>query len=290
MIFSASDGARILELRGHASQLTQVEFSPDGQRLATASRDGTVVLWDAQGGQELLSLTAHRASPAAVAFSPDGSHLAIASNGVLRILDAAPVPVPSNSVPPPSSLQGRQIAEGWRVWFRELEGIEMGLDREVHHGGTNSAFIKANQPGPRYIAASAMQTFAADAYRGQRIRLSAYLKLDQVVGGASLSLRCDSQDKIVAWDNMPTRKMTGTTDWQKCEVVLDVPPDSVSMSAGFMLQSRSGQVWADDFQLEVVDRDVPTTDSGVPMLVAASFTDKNIRPEQTQPVNLDFEK
>jgi hypothetical protein len=84
--------------------------------------------------------------------------------------------------------------------------------------------------------------------------------------------------------------MTGTTDWQKCEVVLDVPPDSVSMSAGFMLQSRSGQVWADDFQLEVVDRDVPTTDSGVPMLVAASFTDKNIRPEQTQPVNLDFEK
>ncbi len=36
-----------------------VAFSPDGKRLASASQDGTVKVWDAATGQEILTLKGH---------------------------------------------------------------------------------------------------------------------------------------------------------------------------------------------------------------------------------------
>ena len=54
-------------------------FSPDGQRLASASHDGTVKVWDAATGQETLTLKGHTGVVSSVAFSPDGKRLASAS-------------------------------------------------------------------------------------------------------------------------------------------------------------------------------------------------------------------
>src|SRR5262249_8119963 len=67
-----------LTLRGHSNSVESVAFSPDGRRLATASRDRTASVWNASTGQKLLSLL-HKRSVNGVAFSPDGKRLATAS-------------------------------------------------------------------------------------------------------------------------------------------------------------------------------------------------------------------
>ena len=65
-------------LEGHEEAVTSVSFSPDGQRLATGSRDGTVKLWNRQG-KLLATLKGHRGAVYGVSFSPDGQRLATAS-------------------------------------------------------------------------------------------------------------------------------------------------------------------------------------------------------------------
>ena len=69
----------LFTLKGGSNGVSRVTYSPDGKRLATASRDGMVRLWDAMTGQETLTLKGHTNGVFGLAFSPDGKRLASAS-------------------------------------------------------------------------------------------------------------------------------------------------------------------------------------------------------------------
>ncbi len=65
-------------LAGHQDRVYGVAFSPNGQTLASASRDKTVKLSNLEG-EELRTLSGHQDRVYGVAFSPDGQTLASAS-------------------------------------------------------------------------------------------------------------------------------------------------------------------------------------------------------------------
>jgi WD40 repeat protein len=82
------DPARVGEpVLRHTNRVTWVGFSPDGQRVPTASRDGTVRLWDAVRGEEVILASEHQGRPS---FSRDGKRvLTTRGPNAIQLRDAA---------------------------------------------------------------------------------------------------------------------------------------------------------------------------------------------------------
>jgi WD40 repeat protein len=81
-------------LRGHGGLVTHVAWSPSGERLASASLDGTVRVWDPTGQADPVVLRGHEGRVYHVAWSPSGERLASASGGLgddytVRVWDPA---------------------------------------------------------------------------------------------------------------------------------------------------------------------------------------------------------
>ncbi len=92
-VFDAQSGAELFALPSFAGPGAEVLFSPDGARLALASRAGRVRIFDSTNGRLLLEFATGRAESdirlRQIAFSPDGQQLAVAREDGASIWDAA---------------------------------------------------------------------------------------------------------------------------------------------------------------------------------------------------------
>ena len=68
---------RLMSLDVHTDTVTSLVFSPDGNRLASGSRDQTVILWDPTTGNVLHQSTEPNGPISALDFSSDGQSIAI---------------------------------------------------------------------------------------------------------------------------------------------------------------------------------------------------------------------
>jgi hypothetical protein len=169
------------------------------------------------------------------------------------------------------------VPAGWIVAGSSPKDYEFSQDSNTASSGHYSALIAA-RPGvvPNGFG-TLMQTIDAENYRGGRWRLSGYLKTSGATR-AQMWMRVDGPDrKVVSFDNMDARPVTGTTGWTRHEIVLDVPSESMDIAFGFLL-TQGGKVWGDNFRLEKVGAEVPVT---------SPATAATVLPKE--PVNIDFE-
>jgi len=73
-------------LAGHAGPIHACAYSPDGTRLLSVGKDGTLRMWDASSGVQLLRCEGHKGKVNTCAFSPDSTRfLSGGSDGTVRV-------------------------------------------------------------------------------------------------------------------------------------------------------------------------------------------------------------
>lgn len=149
---------------------------------------------------------------------------------------------------------------GWHMSGGKPDDYEGGIDGSVSHSGTRCAYMKHAVERPQDFA-TLMQQMSANNFLGKRVRMTGWLKTRDVHFWASLWMSVYGAEgrENVSFDNMCERKITGTHDWTKCEIVLDVPTDGSKIGFGAILAS-TGQLWFDDISFDVVTEDVDVTD------------------------------
>ncbi len=78
-IWNPISGKNELQLEGHSDIIQHLCWSPDGKKLATASKDQTAIIWDASKGTKIALFSGHSKDIFRVSWSPDGKRLATSS-------------------------------------------------------------------------------------------------------------------------------------------------------------------------------------------------------------------
>ena len=169
-----------------------------------------------------------------------------------------------------------KIPDGWYPAGSNPNEYKMGVDNTIFQNGQSCAYIKSKNPKSNEFG-TLMQSISAENYLEKRLQLSGYIKSENVEEWSGMWMRIDGEsNKRLGFDNMQDRAIKGTTDWNKYEIVLDVPVSSKTILFGVVLTGE-GKVWFDNFELKEVNKSVQVT---------------NQRKEnrRTKPINLDFEE
>ena len=89
-VWDISSGNEVFTGTHHPAWLGAVRFSPDGSRLLTGGRDGTILIWDVAAGDLTRVLTGHAGAVEDANWSSDGSVIISGSHdGTARMWSAA---------------------------------------------------------------------------------------------------------------------------------------------------------------------------------------------------------
>jgi hypothetical protein len=111
----------------------------------------------------------------------------------------------------------------------------------------------------------------AGEYLGKRVRISTRLKLE-AADEAACGMGAWREGAPLNTAGAPA--LSGSTDWNDCKVVMDIPAMADRLELRFYLRGN-GTVRSEGFQIETVGRDVPVTPAW---------------PSRAEPFNLAFDR
>jgi C-terminal processing protease CtpA/Prc len=134
------------------------------------------------------------------------------------------------------------VPAGWKA----SPSSTVFTDHSVVHGGQWSARIERDADSP--AAFSSFATLIPIDFLGTTIELRGFLRTQDVNGFAGLWMREDGAlVKNLAFDNMQSRQVKGTSDWTEYTIRLPLRAEARQLLIGALL-SGTGTVWIDDLQ------------------------------------------
>lgn len=157
----------------------------------------------------------------------------------------------------PRNLDFSEGFNGWMFIGFPKEASTYQMDESMQRGGKRSLLIATEEGQALGMASLQHEGFLADHYLGKRLRMSAYMKTDdvkQVTMGVELNGTKDTSHlkQFLA----PT--IRGTTEWTRHEIVFDVASNISLIKFTFRMMGK-GRMWLSTVRLEDVDTSIPLT-------------------------------
>ena len=230
---------------GHSEAIQSVAWNPEKAVLATASRDGTIKLWDVSSGRLLNTLAGHENIVFSVVWSPDGQHLASGSyDRSVRLWDAASGMLLSTLTGHESSVRsvawspdGQRLASGSDDNSMRLWDAASGKPLNILDGHESSVRSVAWSPDGQRLASGSDDNSMRlwDAASG---RLMNTLSGNYSVFSVSWSpdgrlLASGSSDKTVKlWDASSGRSLNRLTGHEGSVFSVALSPDGQQLASG----------------------------------------------------------
>ncbi len=134
-------------------------------------------------------------------------------------------------------------------WYTGGNGYSVTTDLSVVYSGKRSLCMKFLTGNNFGVATS---TFPLEDAKGKKLKFIGYIKTRDITAEyAGLWIRVDGENReVLVLDNMHDRGVTGTTDWKKYEIEIDVHKNATNINFGALL-TGNGTAWFDAFAFEV---------------------------------------
>ncbi len=152
------------------------------------------------------------------------------------------------------------LPAGWglgNISKSDIAGDQPGAyksDSVIKHNGRYSLLIDWTKG---YKPWTASNYAINQIFKGSKIKLTGYVKTEDVTEGAGLWMRLDGEDnKNLGFDNMMKRPIKGTTDWKEYTIELDYDQDEVKSIFVGGLISGTGKMWMDNLHITIDGTDI----------------------------------
>ncbi|MEQ8677369.1 MAG: protein kinase [Aggregatilineales bacterium] len=240
----------ITMMHGHNDDVWSVAFSPDGQRIASGSKDQSISVWDATIGEAVFDpLVGHTGFVHSVAFSPDGSRIASASSdGSIMLWDANtgnPIGLPlvghgdevwSLAFSPDGQLLASGAEDGQIILWDVASGESIGEPFDAH---LDNVYALAFSPDGETLASGGGDNLIRLWDVGSQQPIEALIDHTNWVLSVAFSpdgrlLASGSADNTIRLWDVQTRQPIGTpltdhTDWVRS---VDFSPDGEQLVSG----------------------------------------------------------
>ena len=140
-------------------------------------------------------------------------------------------------------IPGDDFAKSWNSFGNGDHEVTLSTD-VVQHGKT-AVLISSDTDADAF---KAIGFDIPSTFDGKKIKLTGYVKTENVTDHAGLWMRIDPE---IAFDNMANSPITGTTDWKKYEIELKLKPSQAKQIVVGGLLVGQGKMWIDNLEVTV---------------------------------------
>ena len=132
----------------------------------------------------------------------------------------------------------------WQKWSYVSPEYAAAVDPEVKHEGRAAVCISSETAKRGNYCSYGINNRHPEKYAGHRVRMTAWIKTEEVTGSSGMNLRAVVGDNSHAIAVKENKTLLGTNEWEEVSVELDVPVGTQCLSSAILLVG-SGKLWVD---------------------------------------------